>query len=613
MQATHLSYGSTGQAKSQEWRAYVPTAVVRDRQDYSYDSFGNLKTHKRTNGAQVATETMSYDALQRLSGTERTLCTGGLCTGAVTVSYGYEPNGNLSYKSDVTPAVSGSYTYGANGCGPHAASGVTLSAGGTQTYSCDSNGNVIGGSVFSATGAVYDFQNQARKVSRQSFGGLGDTTFEMATTSQRYREVRGTGETVLFGPGGFELVTAGGVTTYRHELGPIVVNTSGGTNTERYVLRDRLGSTTALSPPDQSISDRRAYDPYGKVRNGDFTDFGTGTLQLSGTTFRGFTSHEHVDNLQLIHMNGRLFDYHLGRFYQVDPVVQFPTNSQSLNPYSYLMNNPFAGTDPSGYCQKDLGSNICSQGDDVTLTATFSSGKTQNLGTYNTNKSKDIAQARGVKLGGNGVQSMSPTGAGGLKEQAAGAADKGAAKNAPNVGFGTSRVGGRGQLKELQRSLSDDEKESFKNVVGDAIDAAGAQLRDQMWKANEEGRYEDVYDYMQARNTLGNADVYFDLDNYGPNRDAMTFGVGSLSANSVAPKISELRVYKGAYEAYLFGSPAARGYKLDIPSGRVGIIQMITHESGHGVYWRNFSSPNTLRKDREFLADDWVRQVWNNQ
>lgn len=130
-------------------------------------------------------------------------------------------------------------------------------------------------------------------------------------TSQRYREVRGSGETILFGPGGFELVTAGGVTTYRHELGPIVVNTVGGTNTERYVLRDRLGSAAALSPPDQSISERRAYDPYGKVRNGDFTDFGAGQLQLSATMFRGFTSHEHLDNLQLIHMNGCLFDYHI--------------------------------------------------------------------------------------------------------------------------------------------------------------------------------------------------------------------------------------------------------------------------------------------------------------
>jgi hypothetical protein len=60
-------------------------------------------------------------------------------------------------------------------------------------------------------------------------------------------------------------------------------------------------------------------------------------------------------------MNGRIYDYNLGRFLSVDPFIQSPGNSQSLNPYSYIMNNPLAGTDPSGYmstcaasiCQKD--------------------------------------------------------------------------------------------------------------------------------------------------------------------------------------------------------------------------------------------------------------------
>jgi len=54
-------------------------------------------------------------------------------------------------------------------------------------------------------------------------------------------------------------------------------------------------------------------------------------------------------------MNGRAYDYNLGRFYGVDPVIQFPTNSQSLNGYSYLMNNPLSGTDPTGY----MGSSVC--------------------------------------------------------------------------------------------------------------------------------------------------------------------------------------------------------------------------------------------------------------
>ena len=48
-------------------------------------------------------------------------------------------------------------------------------------------------------------------------------------------------------------------------------------------------------------------------------------------------------------MNGRVYDYNLGRFMSVDPFIQAPGNSQSINPYSYIMNNPLSGTDPTGY------------------------------------------------------------------------------------------------------------------------------------------------------------------------------------------------------------------------------------------------------------------------
>ncbi|KKL26088.1 hypothetical protein LCGC14_2398800, partial [marine sediment metagenome] len=50
-----------------------------------------------------------------------------------------------------------------------------------------------------------------------------------------------------------------------------------------------------------------------------------------------------------IHMNGRIYDPKLARFLQADPFVQSPTNTQSLNRYSYGFNNPLNGTDPSGY------------------------------------------------------------------------------------------------------------------------------------------------------------------------------------------------------------------------------------------------------------------------
>jgi hypothetical protein len=61
-------------------------------------------------------------------------------------------------------------------------------------------------------------------------------------------------------------------------------------------------------------------------------------------------------------MNGRVYDYNLGRFLSVDPFIQSPTNSQSLNPYSYIMNNPLSGTDPTGY-MACTGSHIDKGGD----------------------------------------------------------------------------------------------------------------------------------------------------------------------------------------------------------------------------------------------------------
>jgi RHS repeat-associated protein len=98
-----------------------------------------------------------------------------------------------------------------------------------------------------------------------------------------------------------------------------------------------------------SIEVNTAYDAYGKTRNGDFENRTGGTLNLLPDTLRGFTGHQHLDDVQLLHMGGRVYDYQLGRFLSVDPVIGNPAYSQSLNPYSYILNNPLAGKDPTGY------------------------------------------------------------------------------------------------------------------------------------------------------------------------------------------------------------------------------------------------------------------------
>ncbi|MGQ0621708.1 MAG: RHS repeat domain-containing protein, partial [Panacagrimonas sp.] len=50
---------------------------------------------------------------------------------------------------------------------------------------------------------------------------------------------------------------------------------------------------------------------------------------------KGFTGHEHMEGLGLIHMNGRVYDTKTARFISADPMIQAPKDSQSFNRYAY--------------------------------------------------------------------------------------------------------------------------------------------------------------------------------------------------------------------------------------------------------------------------------------
>lgn len=120
------------------------------------------------------------------------------------------------------------------------------------------------------------------------------------------------------------------------------------TTATRYLHQDHLGSITLITNEAGGVTERLAYEAYGKRRYPAGTDDPTNGL-FGQVTDRGFTSHEHLDEIALIHMNGRVYDPVLGRFVTADPFLQDPSNLQSYNRYSYVLNNPLMYVDPSGY------------------------------------------------------------------------------------------------------------------------------------------------------------------------------------------------------------------------------------------------------------------------
>ncbi len=301
---------------------------------YGYDVFGNLKRQSLNGGA--SREDYSYDTLHRLVQSIRS----GAASG--TVSYGYDAVGNLTKKSDFSADTANAYGYTGGSCGggANAVKSVQLAAGGTRTYCYDANGNLTSDSA--GLSIAYDHQNLPFKATR----GAQTDWFRYGSDGQRTRSWGADGSRVYL-PGYEHRTDTGETKVYVGDYA--VISRTGSTRKVEYLLKDRLGSVDAVANSSGAVIETRGYDAFGKPRDGTWNDLTPAKIASIAVTPKGFTQHEHLNQLELIHMNGRAFDYHLGRFTGVDPFIQFPLNSQSLNPYSYILNNPLSGTDPTGY------------------------------------------------------------------------------------------------------------------------------------------------------------------------------------------------------------------------------------------------------------------------
>lgn len=125
----------------------------------------------------------------------------------------------------------------------------------------------------------------------------------------------------------------------------------------------QLGSNSLILSDAGALLAKLSYDAYGKRRGANWSGAPTETEMgtVANASREGYTGHTMLDNMGLIHMNGRVQDPLLGRFLSADPYVSDPDNTQNYNRYSYVYNNPLTYTDPSGFVVSDTG---CGQVDD---------------------------------------------------------------------------------------------------------------------------------------------------------------------------------------------------------------------------------------------------------
>jgi len=161
--------------------------------------------------------------------------------------------------------------------------------------------------VGSASAAVYIFSGTIVIAEYAAGAGVGSPTREY-----------------IYSGGPLLSTTTGGTTTYQH-ADYLSVRVS--TDTTGTVLRDAQGN---------DIGEQGHY-PFGEL-----------WYAGSGATKWKFTSYERDTESSMDYATARFYINRFGRFYSPDPVAGAPSNPQTLNLFTYVVDDPIDYADPDG-------------------------------------------------------------------------------------------------------------------------------------------------------------------------------------------------------------------------------------------------------------------------
>ncbi|WP_299975375.1 SpvB/TcaC N-terminal domain-containing protein [uncultured Pseudoteredinibacter sp.] len=305
---------------------------------YQYDAAGNMT--QRQDVARSLVEDFTYDNLDRLTRAQ--------VVGQNKVDYAFDEVDNITEKSDIG-------LYGYSTATANAVIDTEL-AGIKSNYSYDDNGNFFAGD--NMPNATWSSYNKPLSLNKDGH----NYEFNYGPNRARYRQrhtVAGSERITHYVGGNYEVIYNGANTEYRHLLranGRVVMmrrektGPSGNSIEHEYLHRDHLGSITAISKEsDGSLLGAISYDAWGKRRSADdWAASYQASAALDGFE-RGYTGHEHLSGVDIIHMNGRVYSAELGKMMSPDPVTAEPDNGRNYNRYTYAFNNPLKFTDPTGY------------------------------------------------------------------------------------------------------------------------------------------------------------------------------------------------------------------------------------------------------------------------